>query len=178
SLEAVLGGLFLGDRDSHERGRSTVLDRVPGYDALAYVPPGGELELDLEEDLLDDRAQAAGAGLALERTVGDRVQGLLGEHQLDPVELEEALELLDQGVARLGEDLHELVAAELVDRAHDREAADELGDQAVLDQVLGQAVLEDLAGVALVLGLDRGAEPNPLMADPPLDHLVELGERA
>src|SRR5581483_9325148 len=133
SLEAVLGGLFLGDRDSHERGRGALVDRVPGYDALAYVPPGGELELDLEENLLDDRAQPAGAGLALERAVGDRVQGVLGEHQLDPVELEEALELLDQRVARLGKDLHELVATQLVDRAHHREAPDELGDQAVLD---------------------------------------------
>ena len=105
------------------------------------------------------------------------MQRLLGEHQLDPVELEEALELLDERVARLGQDLHQLVARELVDRGHHREPTDELRDQAVLDQVLGQAVLEDLARVALVLGLDRGPEADALVPNPPLDHLVEVCER-
>ena len=37
--------------------------------------------------------------------------------QLDAVELEEALELLDERVARLGEDRDQVVARELVDRA-------------------------------------------------------------
>ena len=38
------------------------------------------------------------------------LQRLVGEHELDAVELEEALELLDERVARLGQDLHQLVA--------------------------------------------------------------------
>ena len=45
------------------------------------------------------------------------LQRVVGEDQLDPVELEEALELLDERVARLGQDLHQVVARELVDRA-------------------------------------------------------------
>ena len=103
---------------------------------------------------------------------------LLGEHQLDPVEGEEALELLHERVAGLDQDRHEVLARELVHRRHHRQAADELGDQPVLDQVLGQAVLEDLARVALGLGLDRRGEADPFVADAPLDHLVEVRERA
>ena len=116
-------------------------------------------------------------GLAFQRLVGHRHQRLVSEHELDPVELEEALELLDEGVARLGEDLHELIAAELVDRRHHRQAADELGDQPVLDEILGQAALERLAGVALLLAHDLGAEADALMADATLDHLLEVRER-
>ena len=78
---------------------------------LLDVAAGRQLELHVEEDLLDDRPQAAGAGLALEGLVGDRDQRVVGEDELDAVELEEALELLDERVARLGEDRDEVVAA-------------------------------------------------------------------
>src|SRR3954449_10162042 len=59
----------------------------------------------------------------------------------------------------------------------DRQAADELRDQAVLHQVLRQDLLEQLAGVLVQLGRDRRAEADALVADAPLDHLVEVGER-
>src|SRR5206468_13121304 len=129
------------------------------------VAPGWELELHLEEDVLEYRPQAARAGLALEGAVGDGAERVVREHQLDAVELEEALELLDQRVARLGEDRDEVVPRELVDDRDDRQAADELGDQPVLDQVLRQQLLEDLAGVLVVLRLDRCAEADPLVTD-------------
>ena len=44
-------------------------------------------------------------------------QRVVGEDELDAVEREEALELLDERVARLGEDRDQVVARELVDRA-------------------------------------------------------------
>ena len=46
--------------------------------------------------------------------IGDRLQRVGGEDQLDPVEREEALELLDDRVARLGEDRDQVLARELV----------------------------------------------------------------
>ena len=49
------------------------------------------------------------------RLVGDRLDGVLGELELDAVELEQLLVLLDQRVARLGEDLDQRLAVELVD---------------------------------------------------------------
>src|SRR5262249_44749861 len=160
-----------------EPGGEALLGRLRLGGALLYVAARGQLELHLEEDFLDDRAQAARAGLALERLVGDRGQRVLGEDELDAVEGEEALELLDERVARLGEDRDEVVARELVDGAHDGQAADELGDQPVVDEVLGQALREDLAGVALDARLDRRAEADAVGSDAPLDDLVEVGER-
>src|SRR5690242_16816548 len=171
------GGLLLGRRLGDERGREALLDRLARHDALLDVAAGGQLELHLEQDLLEDRAQAARAGLALERLLGDRGERVVREDELDPVEGEEALELLDERVARLGEDRDEVLARELVDGGHDGQATDELGDQAVLDQVLGQAVLEYLARVAFLAGLDRRGEANAVVPDASLDHLVEMRER-
>src|SRR4051812_20094168 len=59
-----LRGLLLAvvRRDGDERGLDAALDRLLGHDALLDVAPRGQLELHLQEDLLDDRAQAAGAG--------------------------------------------------------------------------------------------------------------------
>ena len=65
----------------------------------------GHVEHHREQHLLHDRAQAAGAGAAQDRLVGDRLERVLGELELDAVELEQPLVLLDQRVARLGQDL-------------------------------------------------------------------------
>ena len=54
------------------------------------------------------------------------------------------LVLLDQGVLGLGQDAHQRLLVQLVQRRDHRQAADELGDQAVPDQVLGL----DLAAAA------------------------------
>ena len=82
-----------------DQGRPAPLDdRLLGHHALGHVAARGQLELDVEQRLLEDRAQAAGAGLALQRLVGDRLEAVLGEDQLDVVELEEALELAGQRV--------------------------------------------------------------------------------
>ena len=58
------------------------------------------------------------------------------ELQLDAVELEQALVLLDQRVARLGEDLDQRLAVEAAHAGDDRQPADELGDHAELEHVL------------------------------------------
>ena len=71
-------------------GPLALLDRLLGDDALLHVAARGELELDVKQGLLEDRAQPAGAGLALERLVGDRAERVGGEDELDVVELEEA----------------------------------------------------------------------------------------
>src|SRR5215203_161586 len=153
-------------------------DRLPGNDALGDVAARGQLELDVEEGLLEDRAQAAGAGLSLQRLVSDRLEAVVGEDELDVVELEEALELAGERVARLGQDRGQVIAAELMDCRDHRQAADELGDQAILDQVLRQHLLEPLAGVFFLARGDFSAEADSAVAHPALDHLVEFGEGA
>ena len=59
-------------RPGDQRRLLRALDRVLGDDALGDVAARGQLELDVQQRLLEDRPQAAGAGLALERLVGDR----------------------------------------------------------------------------------------------------------
>ena len=162
----------------HEHRRLALLDRFTGHHAFADVIARRQLELDVEQGVLDDRAQSAGAGLADQRLVGDRLERVLGEDQLDPVELEEALELADQGVLGFGQDADQVGLVELMERRDDRQAADELGDQAVLDQILRQHLLEELAGILVSVVADHGAEADALVVDPPLDHLLQLGEGA
>ncbi len=72
--------------------------------------------MDVEQDLFEDRPQAAGAGAPQERLVGDRLQGVVGELQLDVLELEELAVLLDQRVLRLDEDPDQGLLVEGVDR--------------------------------------------------------------
>ncbi len=85
---------------------------------------------------------------------------------------------LVERVLGLGQDRDQVLAAELVDRGEHRQPADELRDQAELHQVLGEHLTEQLADLALLLALHRRAEADAVAADPLLDHLVELGERA
>ena len=53
------------------------------------VGAAGQVVHDVEEDLLEDRPQAAGAGAPEDGLVGDRLEGVVGELELDVLELEE-----------------------------------------------------------------------------------------
>ena len=106
----------------------------------------------------------------------DCLERIVGEVELDTVELEELLVLADECVLRLGQDLHERLVVEVVHVGDDRQTPDELGDQPVLQQVLGQHVLEDVADVLLFHLADVGTEADALAADAVLDDLLEAGE--
>src|SRR5690606_5948807 len=80
-------------------------------------------------------------------------QGVLAELELDALHLEELLILLRQSVLRLGENLHERVLVELLERRDHGQPADELRDQPVLDQILRLDVLKHLVDVAARLFL-------------------------
>ena len=95
----------------------------------------GHVVHDVEHGVLEDGAQAAGAGVAAERLLRDAGERALRELELDAVHLEELLELLHEAVLRLGEDVDQRLLVELVQRREHRQAADELGDEAELEQV-------------------------------------------
>ena len=80
--------------------------------------------------------------------LGDRLERVVGEAQLDVLVLEQLLVLPRDGVARLREDLDQRRLVELVQRADHRQAADELGNQPELDQILRLELLERRADVA------------------------------
>jgi hypothetical protein len=88
-----------------------------------------------EEHLLEDRAQRAGAvrRRRARSAIASTASGV--NSRSTPSMAEELAVLLDQRVARLGEDADERVAIEPGDGRHDREPADELGDQAELHQI-------------------------------------------
>jgi hypothetical protein len=72
--------------------------------------------------------------------------------ELDAVDAEELLVLLDEGVAGLGEDAHELVLGELFEGGDDGEAADELGDEAELEEVFALHLAQELADALILRG--------------------------
>src|SRR5215471_8714882 len=113
----------------------------------------------------------------MERLMEKVYEGVVGEPEIDNVELEELLVLLQQRVLRLDEDADERLLIEAVHGADDGQTADELGDQPELQQVLGQHVGEDRAEVLLLRLADVGAEADAVVADPTLDDLVDAGER-
>ena len=107
------------------------------------------------------------------------LERVVGELQLDAVELEEPLVLLDQRVARLGEDAHQRLPVEVAHAGDDRQPADELGDHAELQQVLGHARRRRRRRSSRsALECSVGAEADALRADAGLDDLLQAGERA
>src|SRR6202011_5489380 len=104
----------------HVRWLETLAHRLWCDHALGDVLARGQLEHHIEECSLDDRAEAAGPGLALERLVRDLPERIVGEDELDVVVGEKALVLLRERVLRLDEDLDQVLAAELMDRRDHR----------------------------------------------------------
>src|SRR6478609_3984929 len=160
---------------AHDRRVDVVEDDLAGHDDLGDLVIARHVEHDGEEDLLHDRAQAAGTRAAQQRLVGDRRDGVLRELEVDAVDLEHLLVLLHERVARHREDVDERLLVERRERRQDGQPADELGDEAELQQVLGHDVLE---AVAEVLGVvQRLAETEALATRARLDDLLEAGER-
>ena len=77
-------------------------DGIGVNDDAPDLGQGGNLEHGLSQDLLDDGGQSPGAGLALQGEGGHRLNGGIGQLELDAVETEEVLVLGDQRVLGLG----------------------------------------------------------------------------
>src|SRR5215207_919572 len=77
----------------HQGRRHLVGDDLAVDDDLADIASRRDVVHDVEEHFLDDGPQPARTGAALERLVGDRPDRVLGELELDAVELEELLVL-------------------------------------------------------------------------------------
>ena len=97
----------------HERGVDLLEHDLAVDDALADVGAAREVVHDVEQHLLEDRPQATGAGAPQQRLLGDGLEGVVGELELDVLELEELAVLLDQRVLRLDEDADEGVLVEV-----------------------------------------------------------------
>src|SRR5262249_19707033 len=159
-------GLFLGLHD------------LAGDDALADLLLAGEVVHQVEHQIFDDHPQAACANLARQGRLGDRLERIVGEAQLHVFVLEQLLVLTRDGVPRLRQDLNQGRLVEFVQRANDRQAADELRNQTVLDEILWLEHLERRPDVAVRDGLDVGFEAQRFLSRPSVDLFVEADERA
>src|SRR6478735_9431890 len=141
-------GSFLS-RFLNERDRLFLaLHDFAGDDALPDLLLSGQRVHQIEHQVLDDHAQAAGADLPRQRRLGDRLEGVVREAELHVLVLEQLLVLARDRIARLRQDLDQRGAIELVQRADHRQPPDELRNQAVLDQILRLDHLERGADVA------------------------------
>ena len=169
SCDESLGEKSAGFFEQAE-GEIAALDHVLGDLEIADALVRGQMVHEVEHELFKDHAQAAGADLASHGFAGDGAGRILGEMQPDVFVLEEALVLLENGVARLGKDFDERGFIELVENAHDGQAADKLGNETVLDEVLRLGFAEQL-GIAMrarggLIGVCiDGAETESLFAD-------------
>ena len=145
---------------------------------LRHVRAARDVVHDRQQHLFQDRPQPARTRAAQDRLVGHRLQRRVRELQLHAVHLEQPLVLLDQGVARLGEDLHQRRLVQVRHAGHRGQPADELRDQPELDQVLGQHLGEVVHRLDLGLRAQLRAEADAGLAHPVLDDLVQPGERA
>src|SRR6266403_1015879 len=146
---------------------------------LAHVVQRRQLVHRVEQDLLQDRAQAPRAGLARESALGDRPQGRRAYFQLDAFHQEQPLVLLDERVFRLGEDLDQRVLVELLERGEHRQPADELRDEPVLDEVFRLDVLQQVVGrLGVLRALDLGAEADAGLFGAVAHDLLEAVEGA
>src|SRR5467141_586643 len=146
---------------------------------LAHVVAARQIEHDVGHHLLEDGAEAAGAGTPLDRLLGNRFERVLLDREPHVLELEQLLVLLGQRVLGLDEDADERVLVQRVERYRHREAAHQLGDEPVAQQVVGlhvdEGVLLELLGLPLRELLLGEADLPP--AGTRLDDLLEAVER-
>src|SRR6266446_5848050 len=148
------------------------------YD-LAHVLHGRQVEHDVEQHLLDDRAQAPRTGLSRQGLLGDRLQRLRPHLQIHPLHAEQLLVLLDEGVFRLGKNLDQRMLVEFLERRHDRQAPDELGNKPILDEVFGLDGAQHFADVLGALQApDVRAEADAALFRAAADDLLQAVERA
>ena len=145
---------------------------------LATPSSVGQVEHGVDQRELQDRAQPARAGLARQRLARDGRQRRRADLQFHAVHHEQLLVLLDQRVARLGQDLHHRLFGQLAQRGHHRQAAHQFGDQAELDQVLGLDLAEQVGDLLLALAVHGGGEADARLLGAVLDDLFQPVEGA
>ena len=126
----------LGRVGVNKEGLALALDRRLVDHHLADVFHGRQFVHDVEQHLLDDRAQAAGTGLARKRFLRDRGQRRRPHFEFGAFHAEQLLVLLHQRVLRLGQNLHQRRLVQFFQSGDHGHAPDELWNQAELDQIL------------------------------------------
>ena len=133
----------------------------------------------MEQHLFKNRSQSACTSAAQQREIGNVIEGVLIEFQFHTVDLEQPLVLLDEGVLRFGQHLHQGLAIQLRNRREDGKSTDEFRDHAELQQVLGHHMGKRIGDVGLILTLAVHkvvGEAEILLAQALLDDRIKAGE--
>lgn len=97
----------------------------------------GDLVHGLEEYSFDNHPQGPCAGACLFGLLCHCLEGIFGEGELDVLLIEELGILLDDGVFRGGENLHQVIDGELVAVGDAVESTDKFRNEAKVDEVFG-----------------------------------------
>src|SRR5215212_11848654 len=123
-------------------GQSRFLHNFSANDYLGDVVAARDVVHDVEQHLLEDGPQSAGTSAAQQGEIGDRLDGVGSEFEVDTVELEELTELFDECVSRLYQYPDQCISIERADRGDHRQPTDEFRNQTEFDQVLRPHVAE------------------------------------
>ena len=146
---------------------------------LLHVAQAGQVVHGVEQHILEDGAQAAGAGLSLHGLAGHRAQRVLAKVELHAFHVEQLAILLGERVLRLQQDRNQRVLVQLLEGRHHRQAPDEFRNEAVLDQILGLGVVEHVIAVRpRVLFPHLRHETDPALVGAVHDDLFEACEGA
>ena len=148
------------------------LDHILGDFQIAHLLVAGQVIHQIEHEFFEDHAQAARSNLTSQGFTGNRSDGVRRKVQANVLEFKQALILLYDCVARLGQDFNESSFVELIENAHNRQTADKLGNQAILNEILRLGLAQQLGiamgagGGGIGLGI-HGLEAQGLFADAP-----------
>lgn len=177
--EPVTGRYFLFFCPFPFQQRIGVVHHVVFRDGAFHdVLHAGDLIHDFLHDLLDDRAEAAGAGIALDGLTGDSVDGSVFDDELYTVHGQQLLVLLDEGILRFGQDLDKGFFLQRMKGYDDGETTDEFGDETEFQEVFRLDLLEELVHVFVFCFLDIGAEAHDALGEAAVDDFIEAGKGA
>ena len=149
-------------------------------DAPPDVPQRRKLVHDFHQGVLDDVPQDSRPGLVGQRSLGGRLQRVVGKFQLDVIQLEQPLVLLDYCVPRLHQHPDQVFPVQGLQRRHHREPAHQLRNKPELEQILGRDQVQHRLQVRLFVRslLVLGQEPHGRPGGYPLgDDLLQPIER-
>src|SRR6201996_1490178 len=182
-LPNALAGLF-----EHHRNRDIpVTNHLFRDDQLLDLLVTRHVVHQVQHQLFEDHAQAAGAHLALQRVTSNCPGSLVGPRNLHALILEQLGVLLQNRIPRTGKDVDQGSLVQLVQDAKHRQPADELRNEPVLQQILRLRLTQKL-GVALrpnrrhfgsiQVSLGDRLEAERLLADAAGDDLLEADKSA
>src|SRR5262245_23427999 len=161
-----------------EQRRGSVHDRAFRHLHLLDVLACREIEHDFGEQLLENRAEAASSGAALERFARHGAKGRVLESELHFLELEELGVLLRERILRFLQNANQRVFVECLESDRDRQTANELWDQAEAKQIVRLDFGEWILRLGWCTGFVELVESDLAATRARFDDLLETVERA